>query len=203
MDEPEPREVPNTLSKPPRMRPLPLSSTLGDRLGTAQPTGDAPAETDSEQLTCQWCAVQLAPGVSVCPTCGSPGVANADLHLPGDERLREETPVVQPKAPDELVEWWRDDELDADGAAGGSVYRNSASAQESDPLMTVAWMAVAVVVCVALGILAAPLLAPLMESITGVEVEDVDDLRPMGGIIGLLVGLCVGAMLGWVVQPRR
>lgn len=207
MTESESREAATSTPAPPQVRQMPVSSSLRNRINAGTPAVDAagatPAGAGTALLSCQWCSVQLAPGVSICPTCGSPGVPNADLRVPGSERLQEEVPAVQLKAPDELVEWWRDDEADADGAPRGNVYRNSSAARDSDPLMTVAALGGAVVVCVALGILAAPLLAPLMENITGVEVENVNDLRPMGGIVGLLTGLFVGAILSWVVQPRR
>lgn len=214
MAEPEPRDSANLSPTSRPVRPLDAPSSLRERISASQPSHESTSSTlpgvgaasttgNGGELNCQWCAVQLAQGVTICPTCGSPGLPDAALSVPGGDRLRDEPFEVRQKAPEELIEWWRDEaEESSRSASGGSVYRNSGVAQETDPLVTVAALGGAVVVCVALGILAAPLLAPLMESITGVEVENVNDLRPMGGIIGLLTGLFVGAILSWVVQPR-
>ena len=203
MADSEPRETINAFSPP---RQGPVSSSLRDRIQAAhttqaEQTGEDLEPTVAGTLTCQWCSVTLAPGVTTCPTCGSPGVADTALLLPEAELLVETSFDVAEKPPEELVEWWREeDELDDDGRP---VYRNRAAQQETDPLMIVAVLGGAVLIGILLGVLAAPLLAPLMESLTGVEIENVNDLRPMGGIIGLLAGLTVGAVAGWVMQPSR
>lgn len=201
MAEPEPREPTGPV---PTTRPGQASSSLRDRIQAAH---TPPAEQlDAQQaepgeLACQWCSVTLAPGITICPTCGSPGVPNAALSMPAEALLVEESYVVTEKPPEELVEWWRDeDEPDEDGSPR---YRNRAALQETDPLMTAAVLGGSVLIGILLGVLAAPLLAPLMETLTGVEVGSVNDLRPMGGIIGLLTGLTVGAVAGWVMQPSR
>jgi hypothetical protein len=200
MAEPEPREPTGSFRTP---RPGRVSS-LSNRIQAVH--SPQAAQTDAEQvrageLTCQWCSVTLAPGVTICPTCGSPGVPDAALSLPAAALLEEESFIVVEKPPEELVEWWHDeDELDEDGSHR---FRNSAALQEPDPLVTAAVLGGSVLIGILLGVLAAPLLAPLMENLTGVEVENVNDLRPMGGIIGLLTGLTVGAVAGWVMQPSR
>lgn len=154
----------------------------------------------TDRLTCQWCSVQLPEGKAICPTCGSPGVPDPALSAPGVEILEPEIKPepVQPK--EELDEWWLADDVQATAArpaTGGDLF-------EDRLLKTVGILAGAGAVCAFIGWLLGPIfLAPLMESITGSPVENINDLRPMGTVMGLLTGLFFGAGIGWVVQPER
>ncbi len=96
----------------------------------------------------------------------------------------------------ELEEWWKDDDEE-------STYRNSAT-DERDLTPVIIGLLGTVVVCILIGILIAPMaLASVFESSLGVTVENSNDLRPLGGILGLLVGAFIGAIGMWVTTPRR
>lgn len=116
----------------------------------------------------------------------------------GDEPLNlgegESAPI--PLSPD-AIEATLQESRDAQ-AAGLGVYRNSARSAPLDPLLLILILAGAALVCALAGVLASPLLAPLLERVTGVEVKNTADLRPMGGVLGLLFGLFIGAMAAWV-----
>jgi hypothetical protein len=53
------------------------------------------------------------------------------------------------------------------------------------------------------GWLAGPMLSGTIEHFTGTPVENGSDLRPMGAILGLMVGFFIGATGGWVVWSGK
>ena len=169
---------------------------LGERLNQAP----APvAHNGAATLTCQWCSVSLPPGVTICPTCGSPGVADDSMIVPDlIETPAHDELTVQHKDEDELVEWWKDE-----GESETETYKNSA-AQGDDLMPVILGLIGTAVVCVVLGIFVAPiLLVSLFEGSLGVTVENSNDLRPLGGVLGLLTGAFIGAIGMWVAAPRR
>lgn len=149
-------------------------------------------------LRCQWCSVALPAGETVCPTCNSPGVPDPNLTAPGIEILEPATSAEPVKLPEELDEWWLEDE-----AAGRPVPKaqSSVAVDEDRLIKTVAILIGTAVACAFVGWLAGPpLLAPVMENITGSPVEDMNDLRPMGSIFGFVSGIFLGACIGWAAQ---
>jgi hypothetical protein len=119
------------------------------------------------------------------------------MTVPGSEIL-EPTPAVDVvKPPEELDEWWLDDE-----SVALPITRppSSAALDEDRVLKTAAILIGTAVICAFAGWLAGPLLAPAMEGITGSPVQDTSDLRPMGSILGFLSGLFIGACIGWISQ---
>jgi hypothetical protein len=167
---------------------------LGERLNRAARSS---AGEGAGTLTCQWCSVNLPAGETICPTCGSPGVADTSMVVPDlIEAPLQDAVTVQHKDDSELVEWWKED-------AEPETYKNSAS-QNDDPMPVILGLAGTAVVCIVLGILVAPiLLASLFESSLGITVENSNDLRPLGGVLGLLMGAFIGAVGMWVAAPRR
>ena len=151
-------------------------------------------------LRCQWCNTALPAGATLCPACGSAGVADPRLTGIADVPvgLVEAVPELASRADAaELVEWWRDnDDPDDDADAAPKM---SLAELESRRMRTFVAIGVAVVVCVALGWLAGPLLAPAMERLTGTTVEHPSDLRGAGTFLGVLVGMFVGAVGGWII----
>lgn len=157
-------------------------------------------QSRSSGLTCQWCSVRLPEGKAICPTCGSPGVPDPTLSAPGIEILEPEVKAEPVKPKEELDEWWLADDVQATVA---SPARNG-ELFEDRLLKTIGILAGTGAVCAFIGWLLGPIfLAPLMESITATPVESQDDLRPMGAIMGLLIGLFFGASYGWVAQADR
>lgn len=152
-------------------------------------------------LTCQWCSVRLLAGETRCPTCGSPGIPDPNLHPPGVAMLEAETvpDIVEPK--EELTEWW----LDEDEVQHQQLRAALSPAAVEDRLFRTAGVLIGTaVVFTFLGWLVGPMfLSPLMENITGSPVEHASDLRPMGGILGLLTGLFFGASYGWIAGAER
>lgn len=119
------------------------------------------------------------------------------MTAPGIEIL-EPLPAKDPvKPPEELDEWWLDDESASQPAARP---RSSVALDEDRLLKTAGVLIGTAVVCAFMGWLAGPLLAPAMENTTGSPVENTNDLRPMGSIIGFLFGLFIGAFAGWISQ---
>lgn len=158
--------------------------------------------SSSGRLTCQWCSVQLPAGVTRCPTCGSPGIPDPSMTVPGIDLL-ESGPVADPVKPaEELDEWWLDDESGASTAAQALA---STPLPEDQILKTVGILVAAALIFGFIGWLAGPLvLAPAMEDITGSPVEHLSDLRPMGAVLGLITGLFFGACVGWInSEPAR
>lgn len=146
-------------------------------------------------LTCQWCSKQLPPGETVCPICGSSGVPDESLTVPGinhpDDLSKLEVSELSAEQINEVMQ-----------EESESLYRNSA-ADEPDPAVTLLAVAGAVVISVIMGVIAAPLLATPMENTLGVVIDDPSDLRPLGGVIGMLVGMFLGAIAMWVAAPRK
>lgn len=152
-------------------------------------------------LTCQWCSVRLPAGETRCPTCGSPGIPDPNLHAAGIEVLDAKAgpDVVEPK--EELTEWWLDEDEVQHQEQRAAL---SPAAIEDRLLKTAGVLIGTAVVFTFLGWLVGPLfLSPLMENITGTPVERAADLRPMGGILGLLTGLFFGASYGWIAGAER
>ncbi|MFW6075259.1 MAG: hypothetical protein ACOC9Y_06675, partial [Chloroflexota bacterium] len=75
----------------------------------------------STRLTCQWCSVVLPEGETVCPTCGSSGVPDDEMVVPGSEVLvdTEPAPEIEPQSPEEI-----EAALEEEPA---NLYRNSAA----------------------------------------------------------------------------
>lgn len=144
---------------------------------------------------CQWCMVDLDAGVDVCPTCGSPGV-DTSMVVPGAERIKDPNQLdVATQTESELEEWWNDPEEET--------YRNTATEAPDQTAVIVGLLGTAII-CIAIGVFVAPIiLADAFESSLGVTVDNPNDLRPLGGILGLLVGAFIGAIGMWVTAPRR
>lgn len=169
---------------------------LGERLiqaATAR-TGEG-----ASTLSCQWCSVSLPAGETICPTCGSPGVADNSMVVPDlTEAPGQDAVDVQHMDDDALVEWWKED-----GEGATETYKNSAS-EAGDPLPMILGLLGTGVICVVLGVLVAPvLLVSWFENSLGVTVENANDLRPLGGVLGLLAAVFIGAIGMWVAAPRR
>lgn len=98
-----------------------------------------------------------------------------------------------------MVEWWRDDETIEDAARP----RPSMQETEQRRLQAVVWIVASIVVCVALGWLAGPLLARFIEGLTGTPADDTGALRSLGAFFGLLTGIFFGALAGWVTWNGR
>jgi fructose-specific phosphotransferase system IIC component len=96
-----------------------------------------------------------------------------------------------------LVEWWRDD--DARDLATADAFADA----ERRRAWAFGGMLGAVGACIALGWLAGPALAPLLESLTGSPADDTGALRSLGAFVGLLGGLFVGAVVGWVTWSSK
>ena len=159
-----------------------------------------PDGASSSGLTCQWCSVRLPDGKAICPTCGSPGVPDPQLTAPGIEILEPEVKPEPVEPKEELDEWWLAEDVQATVAKpvkSGELF-------EDRLLKTVGILAGTGAVCAFTGWLIGPIfLTSVMESITGTPVENADDLRPMGTVIGLLTGLFFGASFGWIAQAER
>lgn len=158
---------------------------------------DTPASAGA--LRCQWCSVPLDAGVTTCPTCGSPGIPDPRLDPPAAA----ETPARDANAaaqPTELVEWWREEDEEATRSRKPLLSPDDADQRR---MMTLAFIGSATVICVAAGWLAGPLLAGVMENMTGMPVENTSDLRPTGAFLGLLAGFFVGALGGWMIWETR
>jgi hypothetical protein len=154
----------------------------------------------ADALHCQWCMQDLPAGQTVCPSCGSPGVPDprlAAVVTTADPTLA--APVGADLVRPELVEWWRDDEgVDADGTP-----KLTAADVEERRTQTFIAIGVAVAVCISLGWLSGPLLAPLIERLTGSKVEHPSDLRGAGAFLGTLVGMFIGATGGWIIWSGK
>ncbi len=100
-----------------------------------------------------------------------------------------------------LVESGQRDDETADTSPSTS--RTSYLDVEDRQLQTYGVIIASVVFCVAVGWLAGPLLAGPMESLTGTPIENTSDLRPTGGVLGLLAGFFIGATCGWIIWSGR
>lgn len=176
-----------------------MADTQPDRALQLNVQGTQGASTgNAGRLTCQWCAVQLPAGEKVCPTCGSAGVPDTSMIVPG---VSEEPSVseldVEEIAVDELVEWWNEE-----AEVERQTYRNSAQ-RSDDPMPVILGLVGAGLFCIVAGVIGMPYMAPVIERNIGVVIEDPNDLRPIGGIIGLLAGLFIGAIGMWVSAPGK
>jgi hypothetical protein len=158
-------------------------------------------QSQTGELHCQWCSVRLPAGETRCPTCGSPGIPDPNLVAPGIEVLEAPEVATEVTPASDLHEWWLDDDAVEDQARRATL---TPSAVEDKALRTVIVLVCTGAVFTFLGWLVGPLfLSPAMESITGTPVERASDLRPMGGLIGLFVGLFIGAGYGWIAGSQR
>ena len=79
----------------------------------------------------------------------------------------------------------------------------SQAKRSDDPMPVILGLVGAGVFCIVAGLIAMPYTAPLIERNIGVVIDNPNDLRPIGGIIGLLVGLFIGAIGMWVSAPGK
>jgi hypothetical protein len=107
-------------------------------------------------------------------------------------------PVAPTRPPSKLVEWWKDEPVDARGRPGRRPDQSFAEV-ERRRLQTIVAISVAILFCAILGWLLGPLLSGPVENITGTPVEDTGDLRPTGLFIGVLVGSMLGSIGGMVI----
>jgi hypothetical protein len=168
---------------------------------------------NSGALRCQWCSVPLPAGVTTCPTCGSPGIP--DPRLAAGDLNESEIPALDPiktaaaTAPDitderELVEWWKHETLNADPIEEPLPTTPSFADVERRRMQSFAFISGAVFVCAMLGWLIGPsLLVGPFEGLTGTTVEDLSDLRGMGTLGGIIIGLFIGSTGGWAIWSSR
>lgn len=161
--------------------------------------------TGQPSLRCQWCSVPLAAGVTTCPTCGSPGIPDPQMIVAGltEPDVPQPDPAVAANAVAggevALDEWWRNEPAGAE-----SIQTVDFAAIERRRTQSLIFIGSAVVICGLLGWLIGPvLLESPFERLTGATVEDSDDLRTMGTIGGLIVGMFFGASGGWVIWADR
>ena len=167
--------------------------TLGAHMAATDEKRDAGTKAS---FRCQWCMVDLDADVEVCPTCGSHGIDTSMVVPDSAPAINPDQIAVAPKTEAGLDEWWNEGDEE-------STYRNSA-AEDRDQAPIIIGLVGTVVVCILLGVLVAPsLLASTFESSLGVTVENSNDLRPLGGILGLLIGAFIAAIGMWVTAPRR
>lgn len=172
--------------------------------------GNAPHAAGQQSLRCQWCSVPLATGVTICPTCGSPGIPDPRLTAPGLTDTIEPTPAQNPDTgtradatsanttgnPPLL---WPED-ISPSEVAEAPLNSIDFDAVERRRMLSMLFIGGGVLFCALLGWLIGPtLLQGPFESLTGSPVENPDDLRTMGTISGLMIGMCIGATAGWVV----
>jgi hypothetical protein len=173
------------------------------RISTSGVTAaDQAGEPTAVSLRCQWCMTAIPSGVTTCPTCGSSAIPDPRMVVPGAEPVTEQAiPVVADPGPaGEPTEWWREEDQD-----GVFSTRRQPTFEEVEQrrTQTLLFIGGSIVVCVVIGWLLGPLLAPALESLTGTPVEDPNDLRPTGMFFGLLAGFFVGALAGLVIWSGR
>jgi hypothetical protein len=181
-------------------------------VNSVAPGSGEPPISPPESLRCQWCSVPLAAGVTVCPTCGSAGIPDPRMTVPdvADLETHQPDPLRTaltsdngPAGEADLVEWWRDE---TSGGANGEASVRVVDFEEVERrrMQSIVFMGGAVVVCAMLGWLIGPsLLVGPFEGLTGTEVEDLADLRGMGTIGGLVIGMFIGATGGWVIWSDK
>ncbi len=167
-----------------------------------------PLDAGQQSLRCQWCSVPLATGVTICPTCGSPGIPDPRMTVAGlNDAIditqapthRTSAPVVGLNVDHEPVEYWNEDASIGDEAET-PVQSIDFDAVEQRRLMSMILIGSSVLVCALLGWLIGPtLLQGPFESLTGSPVENPSDLRTTGMVGGLMIGMFIGATAGWVV----
>jgi hypothetical protein len=183
--------------------------TAIDPPSPAQATLNEPVTTPAQAtLRCQWCFVPLEEGTTICPTCGSPGVPDPRMTVPGAEPPS--PAAIDTSTMAGLNESLFDAQgnlllldLASDDEAESNRPRMSWEDAERRQLNTIVFGLGAVIVCALLGWLAGPLLAGFVEGLTGTPVENKNDLRPMGAIFGLLGGFMVGAIGGIAIWSNR
>jgi len=182
-----------------------------------QPTTQMPCQSTSDDagagaLRCQWCSVPLAAGVTTCPTCGSPGIPDPRMTVAGlnDLATGQPEPLSNTMAVSditgdevELTEWWRN-EPSAGDLNETPLQTLNFEDIERRRMQSIGFIVGAVVVCTFLGWLIGPsLIVKPFEGLTGTTVENLDDLRTMGAIGGMIAGMFVGATGGWVIWSSR
>ena len=179
-----------------------------DRSTSPNLVADAANGTEQQALRCQWCSVPLAAGVSICPTCGSPGIPDPRMTLAGltDLEVSLPDPIKEAVAVNgvtggeaELVEWWRNE------TAAGEMTDEPRQTLDFEAIerrrtQSLIFIGGAVAICTLLGWLIGPaLLESPFERLTGTTVDDPSDLRTLGTICGLIAGMFIGATGGWVI----
>lgn len=166
--------------------------------------GAAHVESAAEPgLRCQWCSVPLTSGVTICPTCGSPGVPDPRFTKPEPERDASAL-LLEGVVDTSVIAPWRDDGLPSlDDPSPATRKQLTFQEVESRQLRTIMFAAASVLVCAFLGWLAGPLLSGVIESFTGTPVENTGDLRPMGAFFGLLTGFLISGIGGVVIWAGR
>lgn len=142
---------------------------------------------------CVWCTAVLSEGATVCPSCGA-SVTDPALTLPDADPPVAEPAAVQPSAEPVVPPPDLPAEAEEQPTRPGMSYDEL----EQRRLETWIWIGIALIVCAVLGWLLGPLLSGPVESMTGVPVEDTDDLRPTGLFIGVLFGFLFGGIAGMV-----
>jgi hypothetical protein len=173
----------------------------------------AQGTTEAGALRCQWCSVPLQPGVTICPTCGSAGIPDPRMSAGRLDELdiTDASPSFAPIANDaavaderELVEWWKLETLNADPLDEPLPAVASFEDVERRRTQSLVFICGAVVVCGMLGWLIGPsLLVGPFEGLTGTTVTNLSDLRGMGTIGGILLGLFIGSTGSWVIWSSR
>lgn len=167
---------------------------------------------EQQALRCQWCSVPLAASRTICPTCGSPGIPDPRMSVPGPTEPEASRPGQPANAGmaggatregSEPPEWWRDEAI-AGGAADVPLTTMSFEDVERRKMQSLTFIGGAVLVCALLGWLIGPsLLVGPFERVTGANVEDLSDLRGMGAMGGMIAGMFIGATGGWVIWSSR
>ncbi len=131
-----------------------------------------------------------------------PGVAELEPSKPDPIREALSAGTASPNET-ELVEWWKDET--PDGAAIAAPMKTVDFEEiERRRMHAVLFMGGAVFVFALLGWLIGPsLLIGPFEGLTGTTVENPSDLRGMGTMGGLVVGMFVGATGGWVLWSAK
>ncbi|RIK46069.1 MAG: hypothetical protein DCC58_04385 [Chloroflexi bacterium] len=143
-----------------------------------------------EVIRCQWCGARFTAEAQVCPSCGS-AVARKQYFDETDAASTD-----QDGAPDrELVEWWNTEPSVAEVTG---MNQRSVADIERRKLMSLVLIGGTALSCVVVGWLAGPLLAPLLEGITGSPADDTGALRSLGAFVGFLFGMLLGAIGGWI-----
>lgn len=153
----------------------------------------------SSSLRCHWCAVTLQMGVATCPTCGSSGIPDHRMSVPGSDSTDGGDVATPARASVDDLSPGDIETSDRPPTTSNVSYLDI----EDRQLQTYGIIIVSVVVCAAIGWLAGPLLAGPMESLTGTPVANTSDLRPTGGFLGMLAAFLVGATSGWIIWSGR
>jgi hypothetical protein len=144
----------------------------------------------------------LADGVTTCPTCGSPGIPDPRVNAPLDTAPPPMPAVADEALPPELTEWWREEDETNPGREGRRVMTEMEADQRRTQALII--MVCAALACIFIGWLIGPtMLVGPMENFTGTPVEDPSSLRSLGAFLGLLAGMLVGAVSGWVIWSSK